>query len=52
VGITVIGPANIMKQVKENQTPFHVASLGDSDASMFKCGQEFQDSEDFLLRFA
>ncbi len=36
VGITVIGPANIMKQVKRKSNFLSmVASLGDSDASMY-----------------
>lgn len=36
VGITIIGPANIMKQVKRKSNFISmVASLGDSDASMY-----------------
>ncbi|BDZ71802.1 OapB/ArvB family protein [Methanobacterium petrolearium] len=36
VGITIIGPANIMKQVKRKSNFLSmVASLGDSDASMY-----------------
>ena len=36
VGITIIGPANIMKQVKRKFNFISmVASLGDSDASMY-----------------
>ena len=36
VGITIIGPANIMKQVKRKSNFITmVASLGDSDASMY-----------------
>ncbi len=36
VGITIIGPANLMKQVKRKSNFISmVASLGDSDASMY-----------------